>query len=337
MTTAQAMVIHAAGADPVREEVELGELRPDEVLIEVENSGLCHSDWSVANNDWGNAQYPLVAGHEVVGRIVEVGDAVVGRRAGQRVGIGWFSSSDLSTLASLSGEHHRSPGNESTIIGRHGGFATHCKAQWAWATPIPDVLDAGTVGPLFCAGATVFTPILDNDVKPTDRVAVLGIGGLGHLAVKFLAAWGCEVTAFTSQGKFDEARQMGAHHVVDSRDPSSWRPLRDRFDLVLSTVNVQMDWNALVATLRPGGVLHSVGAQFTERVDVGWGPLMAGRAVTSSGLGAPADTIRLLEFCARHGIAPQIETMGMSELSAAFERLHAGDVRYRIVLENDLG
>ncbi len=337
MEHARAMVIPEVGAAPRAQEVELGELRDDEVLIEVENCGLCHSDWSMATNDWGNARFPLVAGHEAVGRIVEVGDAVVGREVGDRVGVGWFSASDPSTLESLSGQHHRSPGNESTIVGRPGGFATHLKVQWLWAHPIPEELDATAVGPLFCGGATVWTPIVDNDVRPTDRVAVVGIGGLGHLALKFLAAWGCEVTAFTSQGKFAEARSMGAHHVVDSRDPSTWRAHGGRFDLVLSTVNVPLDWSALVATLRPTGVLHSVGAQFSQKVDVGWGPLMAGRSITSSGLGAPADTMRMLEFCARHDITPDVEHLGMSQLGVAFERLLAGDVRYRFVLDNDLG
>ncbi len=335
MSDVAAMVVSSAGAAPVRERVDLGPLRDDEVEIAVEHVGLCHSDLSMAHNEWGNARFPFVGGHEVVGTITAVGPAAIGREVGQRVGLGWISSTPLGDPEALAGRHHLARGNEATIIGRPGGFAERVRCQWTWALPLPEGLDASAAGPLFCGGITVFQPIVDHGLVPTQRAAVLGIGGLGHLAVKFLRAWGCEVTAFTSTAKMDEARELGAHHVVDSRDSSTWKPFTRAFDLMISTVNVPMDWDRLMRTVRPHGALHSVGVQ-TAPYELGPMSMMGQQKLSSSGVGDPATMATMLEFCARHDILPQVEHLPMSQLGTAFERLERGDVRYRFVLDNDL-
>jgi len=192
-------------------------------------------------------------------------------------------------------------------------------------------------GPLFCGGATVFNPIVQFDVQPTDRVGVIGIGGLGHLALRFLNKWGCEVTAFTSSdSKRGEALQLGAHAVVNSRDSAAMKTLAGSLDFVISTVNVSLDWPAIIDTLAPRGRLHLVGVT-PEPIPVAVFPLLAGqKSISGSPNSSPAIIATMLDFCARHHIAPTIEIFPMTRVNDAFEHLRAGKARYRIVLENDL-
>ena len=255
---------------------------------------------------------------------------------GQTVGVGWVSRSDLHSEESMRGDHNLSPGNEMTIVGRSGGFAEQVKCQATWAIPLPDALDATAAGPLFCGGITVFNPLVQFDVKPTDRVAVIGIGGLGHLALQFLAKWGCEVTAFTSSGdKADEAKSLGAHYTVNSRDSSGWKALRGKFDFILSTVAVDMDWKRIAATLAPRGRLHFVGLA-PSAINVHVNDLMAQqRSVSSSPVGSPKVIADMLSFCARHNIAPHIEQFPMAKINEAMQHLEDGKARYRIVLVNE--
>jgi alcohol/geraniol dehydrogenase (NADP+) len=308
-----------------------------QVEIAVESCGICHSDLSMLNNEWGMTAYPFVPGHEVVGTIVAAGDHVKTRKVGERVGLGWYAGSCMHCQQCMSGDHNLCPSNESTIVGRHGGFATRVRANEEWATPIPEGVDASTAGPLFCGGITVFNPIVQFDVRPTDRVGVIGIGGLGHLAIKFLKAWGCDVTAFTtSDSKRAEALSLGAHRTVNTRDANELKKIAGSLNFVLSTVNVGLDWNAYLGTLAPKGRLHLVGA-VTEPMAVSvWSMMGAQRALSSSPLGSPATTQKMIEFCARHGIAPTAEHFPMSQANEALEHLKAGKARYRIVLKNDL-
>jgi uncharacterized zinc-type alcohol dehydrogenase-like protein len=178
-------------------EFDPGPLRAEEVEVEVEHCGLCHSDVSNINNDWGLSQYPLIPGHEVVGKIVALGEHTKGREIGQRVGIGWNSESDGHCRQCLSGNHHLCPKFVPTIIGHAGGFSNRIRAQWEWVLPLPEELDSSAAGPLLCGGITVFAPLVLNNIKPNDSVGIVGIGGLGHMAIKFAKAWGCEVIAFT--------------------------------------------------------------------------------------------------------------------------------------------
>lgn len=313
-----------------------GPLGEEEVEIAVDYCGICHSDLSVLHNDWGNAKYPLVPGHEASGRVAAVGSRVKNLKVGDRVGLGWFSRSCMGCHDCLSGDHNLCVGNEDTIIGRHGGFAERVRAHWAWAVPIPEGVDPAKAGPLFCGGITVFNPIVQYGVRPTDRVGVVGVGGLGHLAVQFLNKWGCEVFAFTSsESKTAELRALGAHHVVNSKDPAQFQSLARSLDFIMVTVNVPLDWNAYVATLAPRGRLHFVGAVL-EPLNIGVFPLLMGqRSVSASPLGSPATTATMLDFCARHGVAPVTETFPMSKVNDALEHLASGKARYRVVLKND--
>lgn len=198
-----------AGNELQRFEFDAGELRGEQVQIRVENCGVCHSDLSMIENSWGNSTYPLVPGHEVIGVIEGAGDEVRGLAVGDRVGLGWFAGSCLSCRPCLSGNQNLCAKAESTIVGRHGGFADRLRANWEWAIKLPGGIDPAKAGPLFCGGITVFAPLADFGVRPTDRVGVVGIGGLGHLALQFLNKWGCEVTAFTStEAKAEEAKRL---------------------------------------------------------------------------------------------------------------------------------
>lgn len=334
-TTFQGWAAPRAGAKLERIEYEAGELRPEQVQVKVESCGICHSDLSMLGNDWGNSVFPLVAGHEVIGVIEETGGRVKGLKVGDRVGLGWFAGSCLSCPSCLSGRHQLCGSAEQIIVGRHGGFADRVRANWEWAVKLPAALDPASAGPLFCGGITVFAPILDFGVKPVHRVGVVGIGGLGHLALQFLNKWGCEVTAFSSNpAKADEARALGAHHVVSSTDSAALSRIAGSLDFILVTANVPLDWSAYLGALAPDGRLHFVGAVL-EPVPVPAFALIGGRkAVSGSPLGSPATVATMLDFCARHGIAPVTETFAMDEVNSALDHLKAGKARHRIVLKN---
>lgn len=316
-------------------EYDPGELAHDDVEIDVEWCGLCHSDWSMLENDWGITAYPFVPGHEVVGRIAAVGENVAHLPVGQRVGLGWNSRSCLHCEQCLSGNQVRCPQNVGTIVHRHGGFANKVRCQSIWAIPLPDGVDPSSAGPLFCGGITVFNPLILNRVSPTARVGVVGIGGLGHMALAFAKAWGCEVTAFsTSPDKEAEARQLGAHRFLATRDPKALASVAGYFDLILSTVNVDLDWDAYVAALAPGGKLHLVGAVGSLTTAVP--PLIFGeKSIGASPTGSPVPVAKMLAMAGRHGVKPIVERFAMSDINAAFDRLKSGKARYRIVLEND--
>jgi alcohol/geraniol dehydrogenase (NADP+) len=313
-----------------------GTLGDEQVEIDVESCGICHSDLSMINNDWGMTHYPLVAGHEVVGTIKSLGRSVKGRKIGDRVGLGWYTQSCMQCRTCMGGDHNMCPGNEQTIVGRHGGFASHVRCHEAWATPLPAGLDASNAGPLFCGGITVFNPIVQFDVKPTDRVGVVGIGGLGHLALQFLNKWGCEVVAFTSSAaKAKEARSLGAHDTINSTSDAELAKAKGRFDFILVTVNVPLNWAAYVDALGPRGRLHVVGAVL-EPMGIGAFPLiMQQRSVSGSPLGSPATTAMMLDFCARHKINAITEHFPLSKANDAIKHLHEGKARYRVVLDND--
>ena len=328
----------AAKGQPLRPlEFDPGELGDEQVEVAVEYCGICHSDLSMLDNEWGLTQYPFVPGHEVVGKVVAVGTHARNLRVGQRVGVGWMSGSCMACHQCLSGDHHLCPSGEATIVRRHGGFADRVRCHWVWAIPLPDRLDAALVGPLFCGGITVFNPMLLADLKPTQRAGVIGIGGLGHMALSFLSHWGCEVYAFTSSdSKHEEARRLGAHHVVNSRDSAQLKKIAGALDFIISTVNAPLDWNAVIETLAPKGRLHFVGAVL-EPIPVGvFSLLMGQRVISGSPTGSPTAVAAMLDFCARHAIAPITEAFPLSRVNDALDHLRAGKARYRLVLQNDL-
>ena len=314
-------------------EYDPGELKPTEVEINVQTCGICHSDLSVLHNSWGVTRYPVVPGHEVIGTISQVGDQVAHLRVGQLVGLGWHAGYCHRCAACQAGDHNLCDSAQATIVGHHGGFAEQVRAGADAVIPIPAGMDPDSAGPLFCGGITVFNPLVQFGVKPTDRVGVIGIGGLGHLAVMFLRAWGCEVTAFTSSdAKKKEALDFGAHFTLDSRNPRDIKKAAGQFDFLISTVNVKLDWNLYLATLKPKGRLHFVGATL-EPLDIGVFSLIGGqKSISGSPVGSPGNIARMLDFCVRHKIRPVIEKFPLAEVNAALAHLSSGHARYRIVL-----
>ena len=334
-TNYQAWIAKAAKQPMVLETLDLGPLGAEDVEVAIDHCGLCHSDLSIFNNDWGISRYPAILGHEVVGRITAVGPNAKGLEVGQLVGVGWNSSSCMHCRQCMSGSHHLCPEVEVTIVGHRGGFATHIRSHWAWTIPLPDKLNFKDAGPLLCGGVTVFAPLAMYS-QPAQRVGVVGIGGLGHLAVKFAAAYGCHVTAFTSsESKFDEAKGFGANEVFSSRDAAAIRKLAGRFDLLISTVNVKLDWDAMIGTLAPNGRLHFVGAVLEPIPVAAFSLIMQQRSLSGSPSGSPVAIDTMLDFAARHNISPQTEHFPMSNINEAFDRLEAGKARYRIVLDAD--
>lgn len=334
-------IIHAyaalqAGAALNAYEFDAGELAAHEVEVKVEYCGLCHSDLSVIDNDWRSTVYPVVAGHEIIGRIVRMGSEAKGLQLGQRVGIGWTANSCMHCNPCVAGDAVLCSSAQPTIIGHAGGFANKVRAAWQWAIPLPEELDPASAGPLLCGGITVFNPLLQHQIQAIHRVGVIGIGGLGHIAIKLLKAWGCEITAFSSNpDKSDEIKAMGADHVVNSRDNAALKAQRGQLDLILSTVNVSLNWSLYMECLAPKGQFHFLGLPL-EPMPVMAGQLISGaKSVSGSPTGSPAALRTLLQFAARHQIAPQIELYPMSQINDAIARLHSGQARYRIVLQAD--
>lgn len=317
-------------------EYDADELGSEQVEIKVTHCGICHSDLSMLKNEWRMTEYPFVGGHEAVGEVVALGENTKGLKVGDKVGLGWNSETCMHCDQCISGFQINCPNLEATIVKRHGGFAEKVRCHWAWAEKLPDGLDASKAGPLFCGGITVFNPFVQNDVKPTDKVGIVGIGGLGHLAVQFADKWGCEVTAFsTSPEKADEAKEMGADYLVDTRSDAELEKLAGKFDMIISTVNVPLNWSAYMKALAPKGKLHIAGAVLEPIPVVSFDLIGKQKIVTGTATGSPINVRQMLEFCARHGINAVTEDFKMSEINEAFEHLENGKPRYRIVLEND--
>mgnify|MGYP001824100193 CR=1 FL=1 len=268
-----------------------------------------------------------------MGTIARAGEHVKHLTVGQAVGLGWHSGYCNECAFCLSGDQNLCASSQATVIGHHGGFADKVRADANSVVPIPEDMDLESAGPLFCGGITVFNPLVQFDVKPTDKVAVIGIGGLGHLALQFLNAWGCDVTAFTSsEAKKKEALQLGAHHALNSRDNKEIEAAAASFDLVISTVNVKLDWNLYLGTLKPRGRLHFVGATL-DPLDISVFSLLLGqRSVSGSPVGSPATIASMLEFAKLHHIRPVIEKFSFEDVNGAVARLRSGRARYRVVL-----
>lgn len=318
-------------------EYEPGPLGAEQVEIKVEYCGICHSDLSMLDNEWGFSAYPLIAGHEIVGTVAAAGPQAKRVKVGDRVGLGWNSGSCLCCPQCLAGDYNMCASGEGTIVGRPGGFAERVRCHWIWAAPMPAGVESVSGGPLLCGGITVFNPIVQFGVRATHRVGVVGIGGLGHMALGFLNKWGCEVTAFTSsEAKHAEALTMGAHHCVSSKDSAALKKIAGSLDFILVTVNATLDWEAMIGALAPKGRIHFVGVVPVPVAVAVFGLISQQRSVSGSPSGSPIVVDQMLAFCARHQIAPIIEQFPMSRINDALEHLRAGKARYRVVLKNDL-
>lgn len=312
-------------------------LGPDEVDVAITHCGICHTDVGMVDNEWGISNYPVVAGHEVVGVVMAIGVNVDRSRlsVGQRVGVGAISGSCMRCEWCEGGKQNVCPDRVDTVMRGHlGGFATHVRvSNWRFAYPIPDAIASEHAGPLLCAGTTVFAPLLRNGVSPVDKVAVVGIGGLGHLAIQYLAKWGCDVTAISSsREKEPEARDLGARHFIATNDAAELKKAINSFDFILSTVSADLPWDDYLAALRPQGKLCIVGVP-PSAISVGVFSLLPAEKVIAGGIpGSLVETVQMLEFTARHGIKPIIETFPIADINRALDHVRHGRARYRAVL-----
>ncbi len=320
------------------------ELRPDDVDIEIEFCGVCHTDIHFANNDWGATIYPVVPGHEIIGRVRAVGDQVTGFAVGDRVGVGCLIDSCRDCGSCHDGlEQYCENGMVTTYNGedRHdgtptfGGYSERIVVSDRFVLKVPETLDPAAAAPLLCAGITTYSPLKHFGVGKGHRVGVVGMGGLGHMGVKFARALGAEVTLFTrSESKVDEAKRQGAHHVVISTDESQMKATAGQFDYILDTVPVAHDVNPYLAALKRDGTLIMVGMPEPISPPVDGGALIfARRRIAGSLIGGLPETQEMLDFCAEHDIVCDIEMLDISKINEAYERMKKGDVRYRFVID----
>lgn len=331
------ILAHAASAakKPLKPfSYEPGQLKPDEVEIQITHCGICHSDVHMIDNDWGMSQYPLVPGHEIVGTVRAVGFGVKHLRVGQRVGGGWQASSCGNCERCNSSDETLCAQNQGVIVRRHGGFADRVQVSARFAIPIPDGLKSDVAAPLLCGGITVYTP-LRNEKLQGKRVGILGIGGLGHMAVQFAAAFGCEVTAFSaSPDKEREALKFGAHQFACTKEKDFFTKYAGSQDILLSTITVDQDWDKWMSVLMPYGTLIVVGAS-PGALNINPFSLITGyKSVKGSMIGSPKLIREMLEFAAFHKIGAQIEKLPMTQAEEGIRRVRAGKARYRVVLEN---
>jgi uncharacterized zinc-type alcohol dehydrogenase-like protein len=312
-----------------------GELGPQQVEIGITHCGICHSDIHLISNDWGISQYPFIPGHEIVGAVTAVGSEAHSLAVGQRVGLGWQSNSCGVCEWCSRGMENLCAAAEGTCVHRHGGYADRVRANVRFAIPIPDALESESVAPLLCGGITVYNPLRTHGVNPSSRVGIVGIGGLGHIAIQFARVFGAEVTAFsTSAAKEEEARGLGAHHFVNSRESKALKETAGTLDFILSTINADQDWSVYVQSLRPTGTLCFVGVP-PSPIAVHAFPLITGiRSLTGNPTGSPWRLREMLDVAARHGVKAQIESFPMAKANTAIEKVKKNKVRYRAVLAN---
>jgi uncharacterized zinc-type alcohol dehydrogenase-like protein len=305
------------------------------VEIGITHCGICHSDIHLISNDWGISQYPFIPGHEIIGTVTATGSQVHSLKTGQRVGLGWQSNSCGECEWCTRGLENLCPQSEATCVHRHGGYANRVRANSRFVVKMPDALPSEQAAPLLCAGITVYNPMRDHGINPSSRVGVVGIGGLGHLAIQFARVFGAEVTAFsTSASKEEEARALGAHRFVNTRESKAMKEVAGTHDFILNTANGDQDWNVYIQALRPTGALCFVGVP-PSPVSLQAFPLIAGiRTVTGSPIGSPHRLREMLDVAARHGVKAMVEAFPMAKANDAIEKVKKNKVRYRAVLAN---
>ena len=344
-TTAKAWGTDAPDQPLKPMEIERRALRPDDVAIKITWAGICHSDLHQCRNDWGNSRYPVVPGHEIVGKVTAVGPEVTKYKVGDTVAVGTIVDADLTCEECLAGwEQFCLSGSTYTYNGvdkidgtiTKGGYSDHIVVREHFVFRMPDNLDPAKASPLLCAGITTWSPLRQypENVGPGKKVAVAGLGGLGHLGVKFAHALGAHVTMITtSPSKGDDARALGADDVIISRDADQMATARSRFDFILDTIPVSHDVQPYLQLLKRGGRMVLVGA-IEPLPSIHGGLLITNnRAIGGSGVGGVPETQEMLDFCAEHQIYPEVETISMDQVKEAYERLLMNDVRYRFVID----
>lgn len=335
MAIIQGLAVHAAGAELLPYHYDPGKLGSQEVEIAISHCGICHSDLHLISNDWGISHYPFIPGHEVIGTVAAVGAEVRGLEIGQRVGLGWQSNSCGRCEWCVRGMENLCPESEGTCVHRNGGYADRVRANARFVIPVPESLPSEQAAPLLCGGITVYNPMRIHGVNPSSRVGVVGIGGLGHLAIQFARVFGAEVTAFsTSLGKEAEARSLGAHHFVNSRESKAMKEVAGSLDFILAAANADQDWGTYVQALRPTGTLCFVGVP-PSPVTVQAFPLISGqRALAGSPIGSPFRLREMLDVAGRHDVKAMTELFPMAKANEAIEKVKKSKVRYRAVLAN---
>jgi alcohol/geraniol dehydrogenase (NADP+) len=335
MSLIQGLAAHAAGAELLPFRYDPGELGLHEVEIGISHCGICHSDIHLISNDWGISQYPFIPGNEVIGTITAIGSDVRSLKVGDRVGLGWQSNSCGQCEWCTQGLENLCPQSEGTCVHRNGGYADRVRANARFVSRIPEALQSEDAAPLLCGGITVYNPLRSHGINPSSRVGVVGIGGLGHLAIQFARVFGAEVTAFSSSvAKEEEARELGAHNFVNTRETKALRDVAGSLDLILTTVNADQEWTTYIQALRPTGTLCFLGVPQSP-VAVPAFPLIAGlRSITGSPIGSPHRIREMLDVAARHGVRAKTERFAMAKANEAIEKVKKNKVRYRAVLAN---
>ncbi|WP_311315086.1 NAD(P)-dependent alcohol dehydrogenase [Streptomyces naphthomycinicus] len=342
MTTVAAYAAPAAKAPLERTTIERRAVGEFDVLIDIKFAGICHSDIHQAREGWGEAIFPMVPGHEIAGVVAEVGPGVTKFRAGDRVGVGCLVDSCRECENCKAGlEQYCLGGNVGTYnaIGKdgeptYGGYSEKVVVDENFVVRIPDGLSLDVAAPLLCAGITTYSPLRHWNAGPGKKVAVVGLGGLGHMAVKIAHAMGAEVTVLSqSLRKKDDGLKLGADHYYATSDPKTFEELAGTFDLIVSTVSAPMDFGALLSLLKVDGALVNVGAP-EEPVSLNLFSVIGGRkTLAGSMIGGIRETQEMLDFCAGHGIGAEIELISAAEINEAYERVLSSDVRYRFVID----
>lgn len=307
------------------------EVGPTDVKVKITHCGICHSDIHLIDDEWGMSEFPFIPGHEIIGEVEEVGEHVTHLQKGQRVGVGWQCNSCHHCEYCMKGKHENCPKQQPTCVGRNGGFAHGIIVDADFAIPVPEGMNSASTAPMLCGGITVYKPLREY-ASAADKVAVVGIGGLGHFAVQFANALGCEVTAITTHPEQeDELYQLGAETVIDAKDEEQLKDAQNSFDVIINTAPASLNWGAYIQTLRPEGVFVQVGAGPTMNLEP-FGLLAADRKVVGSHIGSPALIAEMLRFADEQGITAHIEEFGVSEINKAVEHSRQGKAQFRAVL-----
>lgn len=304
-----------------------------QVEVEISHCGVCHSDLHLVDGDWGIGKFPIVPGHEIIGIVTAVASSGDESLVGQRVGVGWQSGSCLNCEHCNTGQENLCVQFVGTCLGQYGGFAEKIIVDSRFVHPIPEDLPSETAAPLLCAGVTVYAP-LQRYATPTSRVGVIGIGGLGHLALQFANKMGCDVTAFSSSdAKKDEAQELGAHHYVNGRDDTVLKAQRRSLDLIISTAPANLSWRRYIQALKPNGVLCFVSTP-SEPITFYANQLFNNQAISGSTIGGRQMLRDMMNFAAQQKITSWSEVLPFDSINTAMTRLRDNDVRYRFVLEH---
>jgi uncharacterized zinc-type alcohol dehydrogenase-like protein len=343
MGTVRALAVPSAGAAVEPSTVERRDPRADDVVIAIRFAGICHSDIHQAREEWGPAIFPMVPGHEITGVVSAVGDAVTKFAVGDRVGVGCFVNSCGACEACAAGEEQYciKPGPVLTYNGTdydgaltYGGYSEQIVVREAFVLRIPDALPLDAAAPLLCAGITTYSPLKRWKVGPGSRVAVVGLGGLGHMGVQLAHALGAEVTVLSqSLAKEKDGLRLGADRYRATSDPATFTELKGSFDFILNTVSANLDLDAYLSLLKLDGTMCNVGGPGEPLRYFAFSLIAARRSLAGSNVGGIRQTQEMLDFCAEHGITSQIELIGAGDVNSAYERVVASDVRYRFVID----